>query len=652
MFFRFDVLRELLLRRVVCALSTYCFALLSIFLAQRVVAQSPDSFESLQEQFHRSQQPLLKKYCLGCHSTAEHQGELDLEAFRSVTDIRSNVVAWQRVLEMLNEGEMPPKDAPHQPTAAELALLKSWLQSLLNADAIANAGDPGPVVLRRLNNAEFTYSIQDLTGVLLYPAREFPTDSAAGEGFTNVGSALVVSPALLQKYLDAAKQVSSHAVLVPTGIHFSKSTTQCDWTNEKMSGIQSFYGKYTDSRGTTPVNLQGIQFETNGGGRLPIDEYLRATLAEREALNSAGKTIHQVAEEYSLNEKYLSLLWNALNDPDPSVVLDIIRTKWRTAKPSDINELVSTIAQWQMSLWRFTTIGHIGKRDGPPAWQVPVQPFATRNEIRTKLPKPIDGKNLTLFMVASDLSDGNENDFAVWENPRFVSPGKPDLRLRDLRYASLFGKHPNGQSVDSNSLVVQAPSVLELLVPADLVEGYEFVVTASLHLETAAEGTVQLQVTSEKPPQANSLSASGATATGAKSTWSDGDRPASYNAPILVNENSMAKKRLLNQMDAFRQLFPAALCYTKIVPVDEVVTLTLYHQEDDHLKRLMLSHEQANQLDKLWDELHFVSQDALAQIDAYEQLWQFATQDADPSAFTPMRDGIMQRAETFRARML
>ena len=57
------------------------------------------------------------------------------------------------------------------------------------------------------------------------------------------------------------------------------------------------------------------------------------------------------------------------------------------------------------------------------------------------------------------------------------------------------------------------------------------------------------------------------------------------------------------------------------------------------------------ELDRLWDDMHFVSQDALALVDAYEQLWQFATQDADPSAFTPMRDGIMQRADEFRKLM-
>ena len=193
-------------------------------------AQQNDEFAKLQSQYESQQQAAIKTYCLNCHSTAEKQGELDLEQFTSVADMRRNVVPWQRVVEMMDDGEMPPKDAEVQPSKDAHKALRNWVRAVLDADAKANAGDPGPVVLRRLNNAEFTYTIQDLTGVPLEPAKEFPVDSAAGEGFTNVGNALVMSPALVQKYLDAGKDVAAHAMLLPHGIEFSPSTTTRDWT--------------------------------------------------------------------------------------------------------------------------------------------------------------------------------------------------------------------------------------------------------------------------------------------------------------------------------------------------------------------------------------------------------------------------------------
>ena len=102
---------------------------------------------------------------------------------------------------------------------------------------------------------------------------------------------------------------------------------------------------------------------------------------------------------------------------------------------SEAAAVAATIAQWQKALWRFTTVGHIGKRDGPKAWKVPVTPLASAREVRMKLPAPNAGNDVVLYLATSDAGDGNEHDFAVWENPRLVAPGRPDLPLRDVRAA-------------------------------------------------------------------------------------------------------------------------------------------------------------------------------------------------------------------------
>jgi Protein of unknown function (DUF1587) len=49
----------------------------------------------------------------------------------------------------------------------------------------------------------------------LRPTRAFPADGAAGEGFINAAEALTdISPALFSRYLDAAKDIAQHAVLL------------------------------------------------------------------------------------------------------------------------------------------------------------------------------------------------------------------------------------------------------------------------------------------------------------------------------------------------------------------------------------------------------------------------------------------------------
>ena len=84
-----------------------------------------------------------------------------------------------------------------------------------------NAGDPGPVLARRLSNAEFDYTIRDLTGVDLRPTREFPVDPANEAGFDTSGESLTMSPALVKKCLEAARRVAEHLVLKPDGFDFS-----------------------------------------------------------------------------------------------------------------------------------------------------------------------------------------------------------------------------------------------------------------------------------------------------------------------------------------------------------------------------------------------------------------------------------------------
>ncbi|MCH8923257.1 MAG: DUF1587 domain-containing protein, partial [Planctomycetes bacterium] len=177
-------------------------------------AQDTAAVRAIERDFPAAIQPLLKRYCFECHSEDEAEADINLAAFRSIADVRKQTKVWLKVREMCDTRQMPPKDAK-QPSEAERVRLQKWVRAFLASEAKAHAGDPGPVMLRRLSNAEYNYTVRDLTGVdSLDPTREFPIDGAAGEGFTNAGSGQGMSPALAHKYLDAAKQVAAHAVLL------------------------------------------------------------------------------------------------------------------------------------------------------------------------------------------------------------------------------------------------------------------------------------------------------------------------------------------------------------------------------------------------------------------------------------------------------
>src|SRR5262249_50771984 len=209
---------------------------------------------------------LLAKYCLECHATEVKKGSLDLERFATLDDVRKSVKPWQAMIEQLEAGEMPPKGKP-RPTEAKKKRLLAWVRGFLDAEARASSGDPGHVPLRRLSNPEYDCTIRDLTGVDLRPTREFPADGAAGEGFTNAAEALSdISPALLNKYLNTAKDIAEHAVLLPDGVRFSPAKTRRDWTDESLARLRKFYADYS------------------ADGRLNFRSYLAATVKHHYAL--------------------------------------------------------------------------------------------------------------------------------------------------------------------------------------------------------------------------------------------------------------------------------------------------------------------------------------------------------------------------------
>src|SRR5205814_166674 len=140
--------------------------------------------------------------------------------------------------------------------------------------------------------------------------------------------------------------------LRPSGLRFSPHTPRSDWTNDALARSRSFYRRYTESGGGSTVNRQGIVFNTNGGGRLPIEQYLAATLAEREAIRAGKKSVAAVARERGLNEKYLGLLWAMLNDRPgclpsgtrPAPLLDPLRAQWRAARDGEAAPLAAASA--------------------------------------------------------------------------------------------------------------------------------------------------------------------------------------------------------------------------------------------------------------------------------------------------------------------
>ena len=157
--------------------------------------------------------PFMKKYCFSCHAGDEPAAELALNSFSDDLSLIENRDVWDRVLDMVTTGYMPPAESEHQPTMEESEAFVAHIEAIFEqADRTAEP-DPGRVTVRRLNKVEYKNTVRDLLGVDFDPTENFPADDV-GHGFDNIGDVLTMSPLLMERYLAAAEAIATRVILV------------------------------------------------------------------------------------------------------------------------------------------------------------------------------------------------------------------------------------------------------------------------------------------------------------------------------------------------------------------------------------------------------------------------------------------------------
>ena len=172
------------------------------------------------------QRALLDRYCVTCHNDRRLALSTVPVSFEGldVAEVGANAEVWEKVVRKLHAGGMPPAGRPRPDQETHDGFI-TWLETQLDGAAAARP-DPGRPVMRRLTQAEYVNAIRDLLAVEV-DARSllFPADDLDQHGFDSNGGVLSVSPALMERYLAAARRISRLAVGDPTiGPGFAAAT--------------------------------------------------------------------------------------------------------------------------------------------------------------------------------------------------------------------------------------------------------------------------------------------------------------------------------------------------------------------------------------------------------------------------------------------
>lgn len=162
----------------------------------------------------------LTSHCQRCHGEAVREGGVRLDDLPlEIADLQT-AERWQKVLDALNSGEMPPQDE-QQPAPQAKADFLDGLAHAMVAARRSLADQHGRIAMRRLNRREYKNTLRSLLGVEA-DVSELPADTDTG-GFDTVGANLFISDNTFEQYESLGREAIEEAFGLAINAGFAKT---------------------------------------------------------------------------------------------------------------------------------------------------------------------------------------------------------------------------------------------------------------------------------------------------------------------------------------------------------------------------------------------------------------------------------------------
>jgi hypothetical protein len=151
----------------------------------------------------------LESHCVRCHSATRQEGGVRLDDMGFEIATVAVAERWQKVLNVLNAGDMPPADERQPETVAKTEFLAVLSRTLVSARKVI--GDQGGIAaLRRLNRREYKNTLLALLGVDV-DVSSLP-DDVGGHDFDTFGASLFMSSDQFEQYLAVGRRAAAEAI--------------------------------------------------------------------------------------------------------------------------------------------------------------------------------------------------------------------------------------------------------------------------------------------------------------------------------------------------------------------------------------------------------------------------------------------------------
>lgn len=188
-----------------CWLVLAALTLGSPLLTQPPLHAADTTPQAVMPERHRA---LLTANCVSCHGTEKQKGKFRVDDLPFTITTVEAAERWQKVLNQLNAGEMPPEDEKQPTKAAKTDFLDDLANVMVAARRVL--GDQnGVITMRRLNQREYRNTLRELLGVEINVS-ELPKDSGSG-GFDTVGANLFMSANQIEQYQSLGREALTEA---------------------------------------------------------------------------------------------------------------------------------------------------------------------------------------------------------------------------------------------------------------------------------------------------------------------------------------------------------------------------------------------------------------------------------------------------------
>ncbi|MDG2381097.1 MAG: DUF1592 domain-containing protein [Pirellulaceae bacterium] len=363
---------------------TYTTCIATLYLCAFARATPPEA--RLPEK-HRA---FFKSHCLDCHDSETREGNVDLEKlpFRIATIEQAEL--WQKVLNALNAGEMPPEDSEQPGNTEKTDFLDDLARTMVIArQVLADSG--GKITMRRLNRREYRNTIRHLLGVYVN-VESLPADGGSGT-FDTTGASLFLSSDQFEKYLklgriaiDEVFERRTTAGRKPMLFRFEPEETVNVGNERQIKNMEEEHERFmrwkagVDKAAATPENLAKIAELSKTTPRInnPTRFYYYANLlegtpdpkdfgfrdAQRAAFSHQGGYLrkypyfkHYAALPHNDRGAYLKLAWGVCR-------FDISPPPKKLPSGTYIMRVRAGVVEGSPSSRHFIEIGHPQRRNG------------------------------------------------------------------------------------------------------------------------------------------------------------------------------------------------------------------------------------------------------------------------------------------------